>query len=114
MGGLVQEMTNPNRKQVVIIGGGFAGVKAASGLENLPVDVTLIDKNSYHVFQPLLYQAALGILAPSDITSPNLGDNHHDMDRKQYRLDTSRFRNSDLCGVTSGCRAPLWNDEPVW
>jgi len=71
MGGLVQEMTNPNRKQVVIIGGGFAGVKAASGLENLPVDLTLIDKNSYHVFQPLLYQAALGILAPSDITRPN-------------------------------------------
>ena len=68
----MQEMTNPNRKQVVIIGGGFAGVKAASGLENLPVDVTLIDiKNSYHVFQPLLYQAALGILAPSDITRPN-------------------------------------------
>jgi NADH:quinone reductase (non-electrogenic) len=68
---LVRErMTNGNRKQVVIIGGGFAGVKSARGLENLPVDVTLIDKNSYHVFQPLLYQAALGLLAPSDITRP--------------------------------------------
>jgi len=71
MGGLVQEMTKPNRKQVVIIGRGFAGVKAASGLQNLPLDVTLIDKNSYHVFQPLLYQAALGILALSGITRPN-------------------------------------------
>ena len=61
---------NGNRKKVVIIGGGFAGVKAARGLENVAVDVTLIDKNSYHVFQPLLYQTALGMLAPSDITRP--------------------------------------------
>ena len=61
---------NGNRKTVVIIGGGFAGVKAARGLENLPVDMTLVDKNSYHVFQPLLYQTALGMLAPSDITRP--------------------------------------------
>jgi NADH dehydrogenase len=61
---------NGNRKTVVIIGGGFAGVKAARGLENFPVDITLVDKNSYHVFQPLLYQTALGMLAPSDITRP--------------------------------------------
>jgi NADH dehydrogenase len=71
MGDLVREMmTNGSRKQVVIIGGGFAGIKSARELENLPVDVTLIDKNSYHLFQPLLYQAALGLLAPSDITRP--------------------------------------------
>jgi NADH dehydrogenase len=61
---------NRNKKKVVIIGGGLAGVKAARGLETLPVDVTLIDKNSYHVFQPLLYQTALGMLAASDITRP--------------------------------------------
>ncbi len=55
---------------VVIIGGGFAGLAAAQELCGKPVDVTLIDRTNHHLFQPLLYQVAMAGLAPSDITVP--------------------------------------------
>jgi NADH:ubiquinone reductase (H+-translocating) len=60
-------MTKP---RVVIIGGGFAGLTAARGLRKADVDITLIDRTNHHLFQPLLYQVATAVLAPSDITSP--------------------------------------------
>jgi NADH:ubiquinone reductase (H+-translocating) len=53
--------------RVVIIGGGFGGITAAKKLANSSVDVTLIDRNNYHLFQPLLYQVASGLLDPSEI-----------------------------------------------
>ncbi len=55
---------------VVIVGGGFAGLKAAQKLKRAPVRVTLIDKRNFHLFQPLLYQVATGGLSPADIASP--------------------------------------------
>ena len=55
---------------VVVVGGGFGGVAAAKGLKNVPVRVTLLDKTNYHLFQPLLYQVATGMLEPGTITSP--------------------------------------------
>ena len=58
------------RKRVVILGGGFAGINAAMGLKNLPVDVTLVDRKNHHVFQPLLYQVALAVLSPGEIAQP--------------------------------------------
>jgi len=58
------------RRQVIIVGGGFAGVEAAKALRGAPVDVTLIDRSNHFVFQPLLYQVATGALAPSDIAVP--------------------------------------------
>jgi len=54
----------------VIIGGGFGGLTAARTLRRAPVDVTLIDRNNHHTFQPLLYQVATATLNPSDITAP--------------------------------------------
>lgn len=57
-------------KKVVIIGGGFAGLHVARGLANKNVDVTLLDKRNFHLFQPLLYQVATGGLSPGDIASP--------------------------------------------
>ena len=57
-------------KHVVIVGGGFAGLSAARSLAGAPVDVTLIDKRNFHLFQPLLYQVATGGLSPADIASP--------------------------------------------
>jgi NADH dehydrogenase len=57
-------------KQVLIIGGGFAGIHAAQGLAHLPVDVTIIDRRNHHTFQPLLYQVALAVLSPADIAQP--------------------------------------------
>ena len=55
---------------VVIIGGGFGGLKAARGLRQAGVDVTILDRRNHHVFQPLLYQVAMAVLSPGDIASP--------------------------------------------
>jgi len=56
--------------RVVIIGGGFGGLYAALSLKKAPVDVTLIDRRNFHLFQPLLYQVATGALSPADIATP--------------------------------------------
>ncbi|MBD2693560.1 NAD(P)/FAD-dependent oxidoreductase [Anabaena catenula] len=56
--------------QVVIVGGGFGGLYAAKSLAKANVNVTLIDKRNFHLFQPLLYQVATGALSPADISSP--------------------------------------------
>ena len=56
--------------KVVIIGAGFAGLYTAKSLAGKKVDVTLIDKRNFHLFQPLLYQVATGGLSPGDIASP--------------------------------------------
>jgi len=61
-------VSRPHR--VVIIGGGFGGLSAARRLKYVPVDVTLIDRSNYHLFQPLLYQVATGALSPANIASP--------------------------------------------
>ena len=55
---------------VVIIGAGFAGLTAAKRLKNAPVRITLVDRNNYHLFQPLLYQVAIAGLVPSQIAYP--------------------------------------------
>ena len=57
-------------RKVVIIGGGFGGLSAAQHLNSNLVDVTLIDRRNYHLFQPLLYQVATGSLSPGEIASP--------------------------------------------
>jgi NADH dehydrogenase len=59
-----------NRHRVVIIGGGFGGLSAARQLKHAPVDVTLLDRCNYHLFQPLLYQVATGALSPANIAAP--------------------------------------------
>ena len=56
--------------RVVILGGGFGGLSAALRLKRAPVEVTLIDRCNYHLFQPLLYQVATGSLSPANISSP--------------------------------------------
>jgi len=61
------------RPKVVIIGGGFGGLCAAQALKSAPVDVTIIDRRNYHLFQPLLYQVATGSLSPGEIAAPLRG-----------------------------------------
>jgi NADH dehydrogenase len=61
--------TTPKHR-VVIVGGGFGGLLAAQGLNKQPVDVTLIDRRNFHLFQPLLYQVATGGLSPANIAAP--------------------------------------------
>ncbi len=66
---VVSLQKNPSH-EVVIIGGGFGGLYAAKALANTNVNVTLIDKRNFHLFQPLLYQVATGTLSPADISAP--------------------------------------------
>lgn len=61
------------RPHVVIIGGGFGGLSAAQALKKAPVDITLIDRRNFHLFQPLLYQVATGSLSPGEISAPLRG-----------------------------------------
>jgi len=56
--------------RVVIVGGGFGGLVAARALRNAPVSVTLIDKRNYHLFRPMLYQVATGLLSGDEISGP--------------------------------------------
>ena len=63
-------MNAAQRPQVVIIGGGFAGLWAARALESAPVGITLLDRGNYHLFQPLLYQVATAGLSSPDIAAP--------------------------------------------
>ena len=58
------------RLRVVIVGAGFAGAAAAQALARSDVDVILIDRRNHHIFQPLLYQVATAVLAPSEIAAP--------------------------------------------
>jgi len=63
--------TTPEKKpHVVIIGAGFGGISAAQAFKNAPVNVTVIDRNNHHLFQPLLYQVATAVLSPADISAP--------------------------------------------
>ena len=57
-------------KRVLIIGGGFAGIRAARGLRHADVQVTIVDRANHHLFQPMLYQVATAALSPGDIASP--------------------------------------------
>jgi NADH:ubiquinone reductase (H+-translocating) len=64
--------TEPHSKlrRVVIVGGGFGGVAAARALKRSSAEILIIDKRNHHIFQPLLYQVATAVLAPSDIAAP--------------------------------------------
>ncbi|MCG3125461.1 MAG: NADH dehydrogenase-like protein [Phycisphaerae bacterium] len=56
--------------EVVIVGGGFGGLYAAQSLRRAPVRVTLVDRRNFHLFQPLLYQVAIGGLSPANVAAP--------------------------------------------
>src|SRR5260370_38827486 len=58
------------KHRVVVVGGGFGGLYATKGLARAPVEVNLVDRRNFHLFQPLLYQVATGGLSPGEIASP--------------------------------------------
>ncbi len=63
-------MAAAGRRRVVVVGGGFGGLLAVRGLRRADVDVTLVDRQNYHLFQPLVYQVATGGLAAPEIATP--------------------------------------------
>ena len=70
------------RRRVVVIGGGFGGLFAARGFRADPVSVTLVDRSAHHLFQPLLYQVATGVLSEGQVAVPlrNALRHHHNVD----------------------------------
>src|SRR3954465_6308378 len=58
------------RPRVVVVGGGFAGINVVKGLRDAPVDITLVDRRNFHLFQPLTYQVATGALSPGEVAYP--------------------------------------------
>jgi len=63
-------MSQHSPARIVIVGGGFGGLKAAESLARLPVQITLVDRRNHHTFQPLLYQVATAGLSPAEIAAP--------------------------------------------
>ena len=77
---------------LVIVGGGFGGLDAARALAGAPVRITLIDRQNYHLFQPLLYQVATASLSPGDIASPIRWVLRHQSNRESAARRGSRHR----------------------
>jgi NADH dehydrogenase len=112
--------------RVVIIGGGFAGLNAAQALRRAPVQVTLIDRRNFHLFQPLLYQVATGALSPANIAAPLrailqrqqnclvlLGEVLGiDVERRQVTFDGSQIEYDSLI-VAAGARHSYFS-HPEW
>src|ERR1051325_2215787 len=63
-------MSETGTHRVVVIGGGFGGLQAVHKLRRAPVEVTLVDRRNFHLFQPLTYQVATGALSPGEIAYP--------------------------------------------
>jgi NADH dehydrogenase len=92
--------------RVVIIGGGFGGIACAKALARARVQVTLIDRNNYHLFVPLLYQVATAALSPADIAEPI-----RKMLRRQRNTEVLM---AEVTGIDTAGRAVLTQDgEPV-
>lgn len=118
----MDQCSNP---RVVIVGGGFGGLSAAKGLAGAPFEVTLIDRNNHHLFQPLLYQVATAGLSPADIASPirsilsgqrnlrvMLADvSGVDVMRKEVVADGSRIRYDYLVLATGAQHAYFGHDD---
>jgi NADH:ubiquinone reductase (H+-translocating) len=98
-----QQPATTRRGRVVIIGGGFGGLFAARALRGGPFTVTLIDRNVQHVFQPLLYQCATGILSEGQITSPL---RRLLRDHRNLRCVLAEAVDVDPAGRTVICRKP--------
>ncbi len=88
--------------QVVIIGGGFGGIACARALRDAPVRVTLIDRNNYHLFVPLLDQVATAALSPADIAEP--------IRRILRRQDNAEVLMAEVTGIDAAGKAVLTKD----
>jgi NADH dehydrogenase len=94
--------------RVLIIGGGFGGLAAAKALKRAPVEVTLVDRSNHHLFQPLLYQVATGLLTEGEIAPPLRGVLRRQDNARVLLADVTGF---DLEQRTVAATAP--DGEPL-
>src|SRR5213595_2054473 len=93
------------RPRVVIIGAGFGGLGAARALRKAPVDVVLVDRHNYHLFQPLLYQVATAGLEPEQIARP--------VRAILRRQSNTEFRMTEVTGLDPSGKRILTSDGPI-
>lgn len=98
--------TSDPKRRVVIIGAGFGGLSAAKALARADVDICLIDRHNYHLFQPLLYQVATAGLSPADIASPIRSILRTQQNARVVLADVSGVDTSRCEVVAEGHRIP--------
>jgi NADH:ubiquinone reductase (H+-translocating) len=96
----------PSAHRVVVVGGGFGGLQAALALRRAPVEVTLVDRRNFHLFQPLTYQVATGALSPGEIAYPlrSIFKRHGNIrvlmaEVADFDLDAGELRLRSIAGV---------------
>jgi NADH dehydrogenase len=100
--------STPAGRHVVVVGGGFGGLEAVKALAGRGLEVTLIDRNNYYLFQPLSYQVATGGLAPGEIAIPL---RHVFRRRKGVRVLLGEVRRYDLAARAVVARDPWGGDD---
>src|ERR1700756_4572989 len=128
MTGNIMPVRAKARPKVVVIGGGFAGVAVVRELRNSDADVTLVDKNNHHLFQPFLFQVATSILEPAEIATPirsllsDMPNVRVEM-REARRVDTSRRvvvmsegdnLAYDMLVIATGAQTSYFGHESEW
>ena len=93
------------RPTVVIVGAGFGGLRAARALRKAPVNVVLVDRHNYHLFQPLLYQVATAGLEPEEIARP--------VRAILRRQSNTEFRMTEVTGLDAGGKRIDTTDGPI-
>ena len=117
-----------SRRKVVVIGAGFAGMAAVRALRDSDADVTLVDRNNHHLFQPFLFQVATSILEPAEIATP-IRSLLHDLPhvrvemREAMRIELSRrivVMNEgddlayDVLVVATGAQTSYFGNDVAW
>ena len=95
--------------RVVIVGGGFGGMQAARGLRRGPVEITLIDRRNFHLFQPLTYQVATGALSAGEVAYPLRAVFKRDRNVRVLLAEVARFdleRREVVLRRLTACRHP--------
>lgn len=114
------------KDKIVIVGGGFAGMRLVKELKNQPVSVTLIDKQNYHSFQPLFYQVASARLEPASISFPfrKVFQNYRNFEFRMAEVKSADVKNNllmtsngivhyDHLIVSTGCTTNFFGNEEI-